>query len=139
MKLPGPVFLDTAGLLALTNSDDSLHGAALDIQSRLAFERARLFTTDWVLTEFLGRAARRPLRAAAVEATASLAASAATRIIPATRDGWRRAFDLYRRRPDKEWSLVDCSSMLVCQSRGIRRIFTHDRHFGQAGFEVLLK
>ena len=48
------------------------------------------------------------------------------------------AIGLYELRPDKEWSLVDCASMLICEKRGIRRVLTSDRHFEQAGFEILL-
>jgi hypothetical protein len=29
--------------------------------------------------------------------------------------------------------------MLVCEDRQIRRVLTHDHHFAQAGFEVLLR
>jgi len=38
------------------------------------------------------------------------------------------------KRPDKEWSLVDCSSMVVMARRGIAEAFTSDHHFEQAGF-----
>ena len=47
-------------------------------------------------------------------------------------------FDLYCRRPDKDWSLTDCVSFVVMQQRGLREAFTADRHFEQAGFVALL-
>ena len=47
-------------------------------------------------------------------------------------------FEFYRHRPDKAWSLVDCSSIQICGERGIRHVFTRDRHFTQAGLALLL-
>jgi uncharacterized protein len=46
---------------------------------------------------------------------------------------------LYEQRPDKSWSLTDCISFSVMESRGIREVLTGDRHFEQAGFLRLLK
>jgi len=49
-----------------------------------------------------------------------------------------RALDLFTRRSDKTWGLIDCASFLVMQDQGISRAFTNDRHFEQAGFRNLL-
>lgn len=48
--------------------------------------------------------------------------------------GWQ----FFAARPDKEWSLTDCLSMLVCQRLNITDILTSDHHFTQAGFKRLL-
>ncbi len=45
---------------------------------------------------------------------------------------------LQRSRLDKGYSLTDCISMNVCRKLGIKEILTHDRHFEQEGFEILL-
>jgi predicted nucleic acid-binding protein len=60
-------------------------------------------------------------------------------VIPVSPRVWQAAFDLYRSRRDKDWSFIDCTSILLCQSRRINRIFTHDHHFKQAGFDTLLR
>ena len=49
------------------------------------------------------------------------------------------AWQLWKSRPDKEWSLVDCSSFIVMQQRGLTEALTTDHHFEQAGFVRLLK
>lgn len=46
---------------------------------------------------------------------------------------------LYERRPDKQYSLVDCISMNVMRQMGVHEILTHDRHFSQEGFVRLLE
>jgi uncharacterized protein len=47
--------------------------------------------------------------------------------------------DLFRERPDKDWSLTDCISFVVMQREGISEALTGDKHFEQAGFVALLK
>lgn len=132
------VFLDTSGLLALIRIRDELRDAALAAMERLSEARTPLVTSEWVLTELLSAAARPPLRQASIQVANFLRASAHVTVIPATSRDWDIAYRLFQDRSDKEWSLVDCSSILACQSRGIRRVFTHDHHFEQAGFEILL-
>jgi uncharacterized protein len=49
------------------------------------------------------------------------------------------ALQLYRSRPDKNWSYVDCTSFVIMQKLGIKEALTADHHFEQAGFTILLK
>ena len=67
-----------------------------------------------------------------------LASSKSVRVESVSRSHWLRALDLFRKRPDKDWSLVDCSSILICEARSIEAVFTSDHHFAQAGFKILL-
>lgn len=48
------------------------------------------------------------------------------------------ALELYESRLDKGYSLTDCISMNACRNLGIKEILTHDRHFEQEGFRILL-
>jgi predicted nucleic acid-binding protein len=45
---------------------------------------------------------------------------------------------LYKRRLDKGYSLTDCISMEAMREEGLTRILTHDAHFAQEGFIILL-
>jgi predicted nucleic acid-binding protein len=49
------------------------------------------------------------------------------------------AWKLLEARPDKTWSLVDCSSFAIMQQQNISVALTSDHHFEQAGFVRLLK
>ena len=62
-----------------------------------------------------------------------------TKILPATRELLERGFDLFARRPDKDWSLTDCVSFVVMQDESLNEALTTDHHFEQAGFTALLK
>ena len=52
---------------------------------------------------------------------------------------FEEASTLYRQRPDKSWSLTDCTSFVLMRQRGITEALTGDHHFEQAGLVPLLK
>ena len=59
--------------------------------------------------------------------------------MPQTRESFLRGLDLYAKRSDKEYSLVDCISMTAMRDNGITDILTNDHHFAQEGFHVLIQ
>ena len=48
------------------------------------------------------------------------------------------AWNLLRARPDKEWSLVDATSIVIMTQHSMTEALTTDHHFSQAGFIRLL-
>lgn len=133
------IFADTAFWIALVAPRDQLHLQAKDASGWLA--NSRIVTSELVLTEFLNEFARRgeDLRNAATKLVESLRARSDLQIVPQTSVGFAAAFDLYRKRTDKGWSLTDCSSFAIMEQYGIREALTFDRHFEQAGFKALLR
>ncbi len=132
------VFLDTAGLIGVFLASDSLHAMAVEILDSLAVSGTPLVTSDWVLIEFLNATANLRHRVGAAGFVRSLLADPGVTFVRSSHVGLQGALKLYESRPDKEWGIVDCSSILICKEMGIKRVFTHDRHFRQAGFEILL-
>jgi predicted nucleic acid-binding protein len=57
---------------------------------------------------------------------------------PQTHQSFLDGFALFKSRPDKGYSLTDCISMEAMRREGIGEILTHDQHFMQEGFSVLL-
>jgi predicted nucleic acid-binding protein len=134
-----PVLIDTWALIALINRAEMLHGKAVAVSGRLRKQKRVRVVTEWTLTEFLGGAAKQPLRDFAVQMIDQLRQSPTVQIIPADSADWQLGFDLYKSRPDKEWSMVDCISILLCQRLGITDVFSADRHFEQAGLQILIR
>ena len=133
------VFVDTTAFMALTNRADNLHLGAMALHREFAATNTPLVTGNWVLAEFLSAASRPPFRFNAIRIVATLKSLLRMTSVDATHRDWDRAFEFFERHSDKAWSFVDCSSMLICQDRGIRRVFTYDHHFRQFGLEVLLR
>lgn len=79
------------------------------------------------------------LRDAAANTATRLLNDPNVTVVPQTSLQFRAALDFYRTRSDKEWSLVDCASVLIMQAESITEALTYDHHFEQAGFNPLLR
>jgi len=66
-------------------------------------------------------------------------ASPVIRVIPQSRESFLAGLHLYRSRPDKGYSLVDCISMQTMRQEGLTEALTNDRHFEQQGFRALFR
>ncbi|MDD2706729.1 MAG: PIN domain-containing protein [Verrucomicrobiae bacterium] len=130
------VFADSFFFLALINISDSAHSRAAEISRKLTCQRV---TTAWVLTEVADALAHGKNRAAFLDLLAFLKHSPSLTILPPSQDLFDRGVELYARRLDKDWSLTDCISFVVMADEEISDALTADRHFEQAGFNLLLK
>ncbi len=130
------VFADTGFFLAVINSRDQYHSAAVELNATVA---APLVTTAWVLLELANAIAASRARAQFDHLLKRLRTQPDVEIVAADQALFDRGCQLYVSRGDKEWSLTDCISFCVMQERGLKEALTHDHHFGQAGFRALLR
>lgn len=131
-------FVDTLYFVALFNPRDQWHDRAI-AASKLVAE-AKLITTEDVLVEllnFFSEYGEKARRGALAQAEGILSA-ANIEVTPQSHDAFMAGLALYKARPDKGYSLTDCISMHTMRERGIGDILTHDDHFSQEGFIVLL-
>jgi predicted nucleic acid-binding protein len=133
------LFADTFYWVALADFADSAHQRALALTAERA--ESRIVTTDEVLAEYLTffSTAPEPLRREAAESVAGILASSAIRVVPQSRESFLAGLELYRARPDKGYSLVDCISMQAMRQEGLTEVLTNDRHFEQEGFRALFR
>ncbi|MEK6303778.1 MAG: PIN domain-containing protein [Acidobacteriota bacterium] len=130
-------FVDTLYFIASINPRDQWHQKAREVGAKL---KGDLVTTEAVLIELLnffctyGPEIR--VKAAAV-VDDSLALSG-VQVIEQTRKSFITALSLYKARQDKSYSLTDCMSMNTMRERRITEVLTHDHHFTQEGFNILL-
>ena len=78
-----PIFLDTAYVNALVNTRDQWHDVAVQWERKLAADKRRLVTTEFVLVEIADGLAAVRFRGQAVQVIATLQASSLVEIIPA--------------------------------------------------------
>jgi predicted nucleic acid-binding protein len=130
-----PVFLDTVGLLALWDRSDQWHHAATQAFQQFSQERASLYTSSLVLLECANAAARRPYRT--VVAALWHEMKAAERVFHPTEKDWEEAWSDYEHTHIGGPGVVDLTSFRAMRQLRIERAFTNDRHFRDAGFQVL--
>ena len=101
----------------------------------------RIVATEMVLTGLLNYASRegQHLRRMAGDTAAELAARRNVEVIPQTSDQFHQALERYGSRLDQSWSIVDCASFIVMETRQIHEALAFDHHFEQAGFTALLR
>ncbi|MGI8587123.1 MAG: type II toxin-antitoxin system VapC family toxin [Chloroflexia bacterium] len=130
------IFVDTLFVTALINSRDQYHQQAFQLPD--LFENQPLLVTDAVLLE-IGNALARSHKADAVKIIERFFASEEVEVVSLTPQLFERAFNMYKTHQDKSWGLVDCISFVVMREAGVSRVLTIDRHFTQAGFQILMR
>ncbi len=132
------VFADTFYWVAITMPNDPWASRVARVCEELG--EAHYVTTDEVLTEFLSHFSSQGerLRSLAVQLVRKLLQDEDVTVIPQSRQSFLRGLDLYERRLDKGYSLVDCISMNAMAPESIVDVFTNDRHFAQEGFVPLV-
>lgn len=132
------VFLDTGFAIALASPRDQHHAKAIQLADALKTSGSTIITTRAVLLEIGAALAKVAYRGAAVSIIDMLENDPDVEIVPLPDDLFGEAFELFRGRMDKEWSLTDCMSFVVMRQRGIQAALAADIHFQQAGFKALL-
>jgi uncharacterized protein len=129
------VYGDTSFFVALISDTDAHHELAREL---VVDPRVRVYTSEFVLCEVANYFAKVG-RVKFLGFMTSMAAGRFGSITPATSRLYREGLVLYRARPDKDWSLTDCTSFVEMKRLGIRETLTNDHHFEQAGFGMLMK
>ena len=129
-------FVDTSFVVALVNKKDQHHNVALDLAER--FDGPGLVTTDAILLE-IGNALSRNFKQQSVEIIEHFLTSGNVKIVHLQPLLFRKAFELYKSHSDKLWGLIDCVSFVVMRDLVINDALTFDKHFEQAGFNIVIR
>lgn len=135
------LFADTSGWGNLIDASQPYHALAANLYRAVRPQKRQVVTTNYILAELVALLTSplrfpRPRIIAFIE---GLRNSPHVEIIHIDASLDEQAWQLLKKRQDKEWSLVDCASFVIMQQRGINEAFTTDHHFEQAGFIRLLK
>lgn len=121
-------FADTSGWYASLVPSDRDHQRAVGWLDGFT---GRLLTTDYVIDETLTLLRSRGQGLAALDwGSVVLAPDGPVTIHYLTVAELARAWDVFRRYGDKDWSFTDCTSKVVIEARGMPEAFTFDRQFG---------
>jgi predicted nucleic acid-binding protein len=131
------LFVDTAGWMACADAADPAHGDARASRDAALEAGHLLVTTDYVVDETL-TLIRIRLGTAAAEAWWTQV-EGSSRVRHETIDALRaeKARSMFFRHRDKDYSFTDCTAFVVMRELRVRDVLTTDRHFRQAGFQVV--
>lgn len=132
------VFVDTAGLYALADHRDPSRPAAVRIVSELVKRKRRLVLTDYVLDEAAALAKARGGGAAAIRLLEIAERSAGFDCAWIGPERFGAAKQFFCKHADHGYSFTDCTSFVTMRELRITEVLTTDRHFQEAGFNVLL-
>jgi len=132
------IFVDTLYWVGLINSNDQWHEKIREVSGAMA--SANLVTTEAVLIEVLNffSSYKPSIRARVARTVREIINKPNIEVVFQSYDLFNAGLALYEQRLDKGYSMVDCISMVVMQHRSLTEVLTHDQHFKQEGFTILL-
>ena len=131
------LFVDTSAFYALEDANDQHHEEARSIQRWCLKARPLFFTTHHILDESITLIGSKLRPNLAIRFGRQLLSSRIVRIIRSDEELEEAALNVYERFKDPRLSFTDCLSFAVMRALDIKKAFTFDRHFEQAGFEKM--
>jgi predicted nucleic acid-binding protein len=131
------IFIDTGAFIARYVQRDSHHARARRVWAEIEKTRSSCFTSNFVLDETFTLLGQRASYAFAAERARGLLASKALTILRPDAEDELAALDAFTKFADQKVSFTDCTSFVLMRRQRLNRVFTFDRHFLDAGFEVL--
>jgi uncharacterized protein len=130
-------FIDTGSWFACFYKRDQHHCDSVRIWHHIERNRIVLITTNHVLDELATLLARRTSYEFSGNKLREIYDSD-IRIERTSEGDESEALDFFLKYADQEVSFTDCLSFVVMRKLGLRQVFTFDRHFEYAGFEIIL-
>lgn len=131
------IFVDTGAFVARYIRQDAHHRRAKRAWAEIERSRSRCFTSNFVLDETFTLLGRRSSYSFAAERARALLNSAALTILRPDADDEAKAVDVFAKFADQQVSFTDCVSFVLMRRQRLEQAFTFDRHFANAGFEVI--
>jgi hypothetical protein len=129
------IFADTSYYVALLREGDRYHRPATRFA---ATYKGITVTTQYIVLELGNIFARSTSRHRLLELLNTIEASNYDEVLSTSSALYDSGLELFRSRPDKNWSLTDCISFVAMDSLGVEEALTTDHHFEQAGYRSLL-
>lgn len=127
------IFVDTGAWYALVDKKDPDHP---DAASFLRNNKTPLLTTNFIFDETITLLRRRLGLIIAGDFGRRLKDSRFTTLVAVRREDEERAWELFLKFKDQEFSYTDCTSFAVMQALKIDTAFSFDRHFRTMNFQV---
>jgi uncharacterized protein len=128
------LFVDTGAWYALVDRKDPDHPAAA---SFFRHNGLPLLTTNFIFDETVTLLRKRLGWAIAADFGRRLRESGFTALMTVRREDEERAWELFLKYNDQDFSYTDCTSFAIMGAFGIKAAFSFDHHFKTMKYQVL--
>lgn len=129
--------MDTSGWVALFVKNDQNHKKAVSIFEEIKNSKVPIYTSDYCIDETITTILARGSHKQSVLAGEALFTSKIIKVVHVCPDYLQAAWEFYQKYKDKRFSFTDVTSFVIMKSLNIKRAFTFDREFIQAGIELI--
>lgn len=130
--------MNTAAFKAVFDESDEFHQEGFTVWQDLRKDNFQIWTTNFILDETftlfrsqLGKSKTLKLRNSIAQSLKSI------RIIRIYTVDEKKAWHYFEKLPGRGISFTDCTSFVIMKRNGIKKAFTFDRDFAEAGFTVI--
>ena len=128
------LFIDTGAFYARYIRNDDYHGRALRLWQKVAKEKIKCQTTNFILAEFGNLMIRKVGIPNTVKTLREIYSSHVIEIESLTKQIEVKALDWLVKFPDQDFSFTDTTSFTFMTDSKLKTAFTFDHHFEIAGF-----
>jgi len=132
------IFLDTSGLIALSDEKDNNHNRAKDYLKEKVQGSARFVVGKNILAEYIDGVTKRVSKEKAIEELDKILNSKLLVIESFSEADWDKAHRYFRKYNDHRIDITDCLSFVIMERLDLKIAFTFDSDFKIHGFEVLI-
>lgn len=132
------IFLDTSGLIALSDEKDNNHNRAKDYLKEKVQGSARFVVGKNILAEYIDGVTKRVSKEKAIEELDKILNSKLLVIESFSEADWDKALRYFRKYNDHRIDITDCLSFVIMERLDLKIAFTFDSDFKAHGFEVLI-
>jgi predicted nucleic acid-binding protein len=134
------VFIDTSGWANLLIKTESDHQQAVEWFNQAREQKYLMVTSNYIILELVAllNSPLKVLRPQIFQYIDAIQSAPYLQMVRVDQQIENAAWELLKKRLDKNWSLVDATSFIIMQQLGITKAFTSDHHFDQAGFIRIL-
>jgi hypothetical protein len=131
------LFVDTGGWMSLSDESDPLHRDCMMVRDKWLEQGGILVTSDYVMDETLTLIRMRIGIDVAERWWEQVGESPRVRWEWINTERAEKSRAWFFKWRDKSFSFTDCTSFSIMRELNIKKVLTGDRHFREAGFEIL--
>lgn len=131
------IFLDTSGLIALSDEKDRNHNKAKAYLRQQVEKGTRFVSGRNILVEYIDGVTKRISKEKAVEELDKILSSKLLVVEPVSKMDWDEAIKYFRKYKDQKIDLTDCLSFAIMERLELNTSLTFDNDFKTHGFNVL--